>query len=132
MRPKNEKNAAIEFKNAFNRLKNNNTRILPAGTKVTQNNVSREAGYDPSALKKSRHPSLVLEIQEYISDLKKREEILNHGNEKKVRDIKERLDDCRKQRDKLMSIVIAQNEYILQLINEVETLSGKKVVRLNK
>lgn len=53
MRPKNEKNAAIEFKNAFNRLKNNNTRILPAGTKVTQNNVSREAGYDPSALKKA-------------------------------------------------------------------------------
>lgn len=26
-----------------------------------------------------------------------------------------------------MSIVIAQNEYILQLINEVETLSGKKL-----
>ena len=42
--------AELQFYEAFIRLKNNKPNILPKGTKVSQNNVAKEAGVDPSAL----------------------------------------------------------------------------------
>lgn len=40
--------------------------LIPKGTPVTQNNVGKEAGSDPSALTKSRFPSLIAEIKTYV------------------------------------------------------------------
>jgi len=45
------------YRAAFERLKNNKPERLPKGTPVSQNNVAKEAGSDPSALKKRAFPS---------------------------------------------------------------------------
>ena len=42
--------------------------ILPKGSLLTQNNVAREAGCDPSALRKSRYPRLIEEIQNWVAE----------------------------------------------------------------
>lgn len=55
--------AELDFSASFERLKYGNTLILPPGSPVSQNNVAREAGRDPSALRKSRYPKLVADIQ---------------------------------------------------------------------
>ncbi|MCE7033497.1 hypothetical protein LY625_12890 [Lysobacter sp. GX 14042] len=59
--------AEAEFRAAFERLKLGRPDVLRPGVRVTQNNVAREAGKDPSALKKARFPGLVREIQEWVA-----------------------------------------------------------------
>lgn len=54
------------FRAAFIRLKTDEPEILPKGSKVSQANIAREAGCDPSALRKDRYPSLIQEIQTWI------------------------------------------------------------------
>lgn len=58
--------AEQRFRLAFERLKANTPKLVEFGTLVTQNNVAREAGCDPSALRKARFPALIREIQAYI------------------------------------------------------------------
>lgn len=58
--------ALREFSEAFERLKRNEPRRVLRGTPVSQNNVSREAGMDTSALRKSLYPDLVRSIQEWV------------------------------------------------------------------
>lgn len=60
-------NAEASFRAAFVRLVDGCPRRLPIGTPVTQNNVAREAGRDPSAFKKKRYPALIRQIQEYLA-----------------------------------------------------------------
>lgn len=67
------KTAEANFREAFERLKASVPKVLPVGTPVSQNNVAKEAGCDPTALKKSRFPDLVAEIQAYVS---------SHGNQR--------------------------------------------------
>ena len=55
------------FREAFTRLKLGHPKTLPKGAPVTQNNVAREVGRDPTALRKSRYPELVREIQQWIA-----------------------------------------------------------------
>jgi len=57
------KAAEANFRRAFERLKAGAPKVLPLGTPVSQNNVAKEAGCDSSALRKSRFPCLVAEIQ---------------------------------------------------------------------
>ena len=45
------RSAADQYRDAFERLKLNRPQLLPKGTPVTQNNVAKEAGSDPSALR---------------------------------------------------------------------------------
>lgn len=54
------------FRDAFERLKRGKPERLPKGTPVSQNNVAKEAGVDPSALRKARYPRLIAEIQSYL------------------------------------------------------------------
>lgn len=61
------KTAEANFREAFERLISGAPKILSAGAQVSQNNVAKEAGCDPSALRKSRFPSLVAEIQSYVA-----------------------------------------------------------------
>lgn len=58
--------AEAAFRAAFIRLKIDEPVILPKGSKVSQANIAREAGCDPSALKKDRYPLLIQEIQDWI------------------------------------------------------------------
>ena len=62
--------AETAFREAFIRIKKGETHLLPKNTKISQNNIAREAGCDPSALKKSRFPRLVAEIQQWIKESK--------------------------------------------------------------
>ena len=58
--------ALREFSDAFERLKRGEPRRLVKGARVSQNNVSREAGKDAAALRKSLYPDLVRSIQEWV------------------------------------------------------------------
>ncbi|MQT61082.1 hypothetical protein GHO41_27495 [Pseudomonas sp. FSL R10-0399] len=55
------------FREAFERLKKDQPIRVPQGTPLSQNLVAKEAGNDPSALKKSRFPDLVAEIQHWAA-----------------------------------------------------------------
>lgn len=65
----------VRFENAFERLVNNNPQILPKGSSVSQNNVAKEAGCVPSALRKERFPNLIQKIQAYVSRVNGEREI---------------------------------------------------------
>lgn len=67
MTPKHPSDKALrEFSEAFERLKRNEPRRLVPGARVSQNNVSREAGKDAAALKKALYPDLVRSIQDWV------------------------------------------------------------------
>ncbi|NMG29519.1 hypothetical protein [Aromatoleum evansii] len=95
--------AEQRFRDAFERLKLGVPQVLPKGTPVSQNNVAKEAGCDPSALRKSRFPLVVLEIQEWVETHKGeqppsvRQRLLKKRG--KNRDLRETISDLKKQRD---------------------------------
>ncbi|MDU5425691.1 MAG: hypothetical protein E6123_12545 [Clostridiales bacterium] len=119
--------SAVElYRNAFDRLKNNTPERLPKGSAVSQNNVAREAGSDPSALKKTRFPLLVSEIQKYVelharnSPLSVRQ--MNLLARKKKRGLRERIEDVKKQRDHLASLLSEADATILELYDRIARL----------
>ena len=125
-----KKHAEQHFREAFERLKKNKPEVLPAGTPVTQNNVAREAGRDPSALKKDRYPLLVLEIQAHITTEREQTSTAKRTNDNRSRAIKQKMGDHKKQVDKLSSIVAAQNDYIEELLDMINELKSGKVTRM--
>jgi hypothetical protein len=64
--PSQNDTAEDKFRSAFERLKVNRPQVVPNGTPVSQNNIAKEAGADPSALRKTRYPALIREIQTWI------------------------------------------------------------------
>ncbi len=120
------KTAEANFREAFERLKAARPNVLLPGTPVSQNNVSREAGCDPSALRKSRFPAIVEEIQAYVS---------THGNERptsarqrmlKARQVSrnksEMIANLKAQRDEAASRLVEAQEKILELHTQVRKL----------
>lgn len=122
------KSAEQVFREAFERLKQNRPTALPVDSPVTQNNIAREAGRDPSALKRDRYPLLILEIQAYIKSKSEMLQKKQRVTDNRSRTEKQQLADCRRQRDKLASIVAAQNAYLEELLDEIERLKAGKVV----
>lgn len=120
--------AEQRFRLAFERLKANQTTVLERGTPVSQNNVAKEAGCDPSALRKSRFPSLVREIQAYVELHKdgvpsKRQTVLKQrATRQKQRDI---LADVIRQRDVALSQITSANRRVVELSEEVRMLRLK-------
>lgn len=119
------------FRDAFERLKSNTPQILPKNTSVTQNNVAREAGLDPSALKKARFPSLVAEIQNWVEEygsskpLSARQTMV--AQRSRNRDLRQRLEDMKSQRDHALSLLLEADSYILELTNQVKRLEAVEV-----
>ncbi|ELJ8841495.1 hypothetical protein RUL15_003912 [Vibrio parahaemolyticus] len=121
---------AVElFTEAFERLKNNTPINLPEGTPVTQNNVAREAGRDPSALRAERYPDLLLKIQLYISNKKEQGK---KSSQNRARKIEKRLSDCKRQRDKLLSIYHSQQTLIEELYDKIQILEEGKVLDISR
>lgn len=60
-----KKSAEHEFRSAFKRIIEGKTIRIPKGSPPTLANIAREAGRDPSALKKSRYPTFIAEVEEY-------------------------------------------------------------------
>ncbi|WP_321930789.1 hypothetical protein [Paraburkholderia guartelaensis] len=118
-------NAEMRFRDAFHRLRNGEPTTMPHGTAVTQNNIAREAGCDPSALRKSRFPALVREIQAYVelhnSDRPSRH-LINAERRGHRRTLEERLADALLQRDFAQSMVVSANRRIIELTEQVHSL----------
>lgn len=117
--------AEDRFRNAFERLKSRDPKMLKPGTPVTQNNVAREAGCDPSALRKARFPALIREIQAYI-ELHPNDDFSASQKTKRKRaanrTTQERLVDTIRQRDQAQSILASANMRILELTEEIQSL----------
>ncbi len=119
--------AELQFYEAFIRLKTNKPNILPKGSKVSQNNVAKEAGVDPSALRKSRYPSLINEIQEWIDQnpqntnfsAKKKE---NSATNDQVSVLKNRIEILTQERDEAVSKLLEAQLTIIELSLQLEKI----------
>lgn len=125
----NQLTAEHRFRQAFERLKANEPKASPKGTPVSQNNVAKEAGCDPSALKKSRFPSLIREIQAYVElhageELSsKRQTVLKERAARKEQ--KGRLAEVICQRDIAQSQLASAHRRILELVEEVKLVRAQ-------
>ena len=122
--------AETAFREAFDRLKRGKPSLLPKGTRVTQNNVAREAGLDPSALKKSRFPSLVEEIQrwvdEYGEERSKSPSQSLYAHRNRNRTLREQIDALRSQRDNALALLVDADARILALTVENQRLQAAR------
>ena len=122
--------AEIKFRNAFERLKKNKPELLPKGTSLSQNNVAKEAGVDPSALRRSRYPELVHEIQKWLEAHK---EVKTERSQRQVmlgqrsnnRDLRKRIETLTAQRDNALSRVLEAEYLIIQLNLENKSLKSR-------
>lgn len=122
--------AEQSFRAAFIRLKTDAPLILPKGTPVSQNNVAREAGSDPSALRKSRYPSLIQEIQDWIGEISTLPKPIsprqtNRAHIAKKRDLREKLQSQKMTLDHALAMLIEADATILDLAMEVERLRAQ-------
>lgn len=121
--------AAQRFRDAFDRLKQGDPEVLPRGTQVSQNNVAKEAGCDPSALRKSRFPLLVLEIQEWVESHKneqqpsERQRLLKQR--RKNRDVRETIADLKKQRDIAAGLLADADMHIVELTEKLADVQAR-------
>lgn len=131
--------ASDKYRAAFERLKSNKPERLPKGASVSQNNVAKEAGSDPSALKKKRFPLLIAEIQKYVeSHAEERPPSVRQISllaRKKNRGLRERIEEIEKQRDHLASLLSEADATILELYDRIAELErqlpGTNVVSID-
>jgi hypothetical protein len=123
-------NAEQLFREAFERLKENSPQILEKGTPISQNNVAREAGCDPSALRKSRYPKLIAEIKAWST--KNASSECNPSDRQRLikqrsrnRSLAERLTDAKKTSDLALSKLVEADAKILELSMELDRLRAQ-------
>jgi hypothetical protein len=117
------------FREAFERLKKNSPIRVPKDTQLSQNNVAKEAGVDPSALRKSRYPTLISEIQKFIAEnakhpLKTTRQIKLQEHHRK-NFFQNRIAEISAQRDQLANLLNVANERIIVLTARVAELEEK-------
>lgn len=118
-----KQSAEQRFRAAFKRLKQGKSERLSKGTPVSQNNVAKEAGCDPSALRKTRFPSLIAEIQQYVESHmgeapeSKRQRILKQR--RRNRETSETITDLKQQRDVAVGLLTGANLLIVELTEEL-------------
>ncbi|MCA1325134.1 hypothetical protein [Herbaspirillum sp. alder98] len=121
--------AELAFREAFERLKAGTSDLIPRGSRVTQNNIAKEAGVDPSALKKSRYPSLILEIQNWIGRHPQTAGTSSnngiHLRKKKNRSLKNMIEALKIERDHAISLLLEADALILDLTQENQDLKNK-------
>ena len=119
------------FQDAFERLKKDKPIRLPRGTPVSQNNVAKEAGRDPSALRKSRYPRLIRAIQKWIEDngtaprARASSASLIKGARDKNRQLQARIEELTKQRDKAMARLVIAEESILDMHRRLQDYKAR-------
>ncbi len=122
--------AEQRFRAAFDRLKQGSPEVLARTAAVSQNNVAKEANCDPSALRKSRFPSLVAEIQHYVEmhkgdvpDSERQQMLKRRRSNRKTKDL---INDLRQQRDVAAGLLLEANTLIVEL-HEQLTDANKKL-----
>ncbi|WP_201550692.1 hypothetical protein [Psychrobacter sp. DD43] len=130
VKPRKLSKAEIKFREAFERLKVGKPTILPKGTMLSQNNVAKETGVDPSALRRTRFPELVAEIQAWIEENKEdlvqktpRQMVL--AQRSRNRDLNEQIKALKEQRDNALSTLIDAQRSIVELTLENEKLKAR-------
>lgn len=120
--------AEERFKSAFERLKTNEPRVLPRGTPVSQNNVAKEAGTDPSALRKLRYPALIREIQAWVDINSQHEELQQRRQARRMRardDLATKLNATEKQRDNAQAQLVSAHRLVLELLQKNAQLESR-------
>jgi len=101
---------------------------LAAGTPVSQNNVAKEAGTDPTALKKARYPALIREIKAYVEiaghERAKQQETLARRRRRRE-DLKARVETLQAQRDHAQGQLVSAQRLILELLHENATVRAR-------
>lgn len=121
--------AEQRFREAFERLKLGVPVVLPKGVPVSQNNVAKEAGCDPSALRKTRFPLLVLAIQEWVGSQQseqttsERQRLLKKRS--KNRDMRETIADLKKQRDIAVGLLADADLRIVELTEKLQDVQAR-------
>lgn len=116
MKSSKPKTAEDNFQEAFERLKIGAPKVLAVSAQVSQNNVAKEAGCDPSALRKSRFPSLVAEIQNYVEEHgghrpeSERQKLIKQRQRSRMG--RETIVDLKKQRDAAAGLLVEANAQI--------------------
>lgn len=119
--PRGIETAEQRFRAAFIRLKENIPQVLPKGAQVSQNNVAKEAGADPSALRKVRYPALIREIQAYVELSDAREakaKIRRERRQENRQTLEEQVQTLTQQRDRAQSELVSAHRIILNLLQE--------------
>ncbi len=123
------KTAEANFRQAFERLKAGAPKALPAGTLVSQNNVAKEAGCDPSALRKARFPALVEEIQAHLATHSQERPTSERQRLLKARQVSrsktEIIASLKAQRDDAVSRLVEADELIGSLTLKVRDLGAR-------
>lgn len=127
-----------EFELAFVRLKSGKPKNIAKGSAVTQNNVAREAGKDPSALKKTRFPELIEEIQKYTASsvaVMPSTSALLDAARRRNRELVAENEELRGRFSELMSKVLSLQVELLGQWRELEAFraaAASNVVSINK
>ncbi len=123
------KSAETNFREAFERLKAGVPRILPPGTLVSQNNVAKEAGCDPTALKKARYPGLVNEIQAYLTSHSQERPPSERQRQLKARQVSrsksQTIESLKAQRDDAVSRLVEAREVVIEQAARIRDLEAK-------
>lgn len=121
--------AETAFREAFDRLKAGTSIRLPNPSAVTQNNVAKEAGCDPSALRKSRYPSLIAEIQHWIEAHSSAQPLSNRQRKRadrsERRSLRTKAEDLKIQRDLAYSLLAEADARIVELTLDNARLSSR-------
>lgn len=120
--------AEDRFRQAFERLRNNKPELLPRGSPVSQNNVAKEAGSDPTALRKSRYPSLVREIQAFVEIRDKSKTLQRERQAQRIHakeDLASRNKTLTVERDEAQSKLLSVERRVLELLQENASLKTK-------
>ncbi|MBJ2204918.1 MULTISPECIES: hypothetical protein [Pseudomonas] len=121
------------FRDAFERLKKDAPIRIAKGLTLSQNLVAKEAGTDPSALKKARFPSLVAEIQRWVAYSEKPATVSKRQSElrqrEKNRSLRDQINDLKTQRDAVCSRLLEADAKILELTLELEKFRASPLPR---
>ncbi|RVU53540.1 hypothetical protein EOL67_01340 [Pseudomonas syringae pv. syringae] len=121
------------FRDAFERLKKDAPIRIAKGLTLSQNLVAKEAGTDPSALKKARFPSLVAEIQRWVANNEKPAKASKRQSElrqrEKNRSLRDQINDLKRQRDAVCSRLLEADAKILELTLELEKFRASPLPR---
>jgi len=131
--------AERRFREAFERLKAGEPLRLDKDTEVTQNNVAKEAGTDPSALRRSRYPALVADIQAYRSSRRgpRPKQIAATKRQDRRDEVTQALKKAELGLSRSLSILAdnaslrAENKLLRQLLDEAESRAQKINTRLH-
>lgn len=119
--------AEKEFRAAFIRLQLGTPEKLKEGTPVSQNNVAKEAGRDPSALRKSRYPALIKEIQNWIESntVPNAEKETIRALKKNIAELNQRIQQLTEDRDLAQSLLVQAHDRIVVLSRQNERLASQ-------